>query len=204
MTFSAKQYFERMGSGSGAGRLRADDPMDAGYVWTLIDNAQHLIDESPKYRINFLGSAADAQVLFGPKVTIYFWTDVLSFDSYPRYDVRVAFLKGTVAGTVTARASIVTYSVETVSDPGEFGVLGTFTGTTPASGAAWTIDGRVGNVDVARCPQYFYPAAKFPGQDAIIGQRALLKVLIEWDNQFDGVSGHNASVVGVQVREYLT
>src|ERR1043165_408128 len=150
--FSAKPFFERMNAGDGDPELRGEHPMDAGAVWTLVDNVLHMVDHSPKYRINFLDSNVHAGAVGLRPSTFYFYTQITVDNQYPRYDLRVAF--DGIGSNTAVRASIVTPQFTGPVAGLTSGVLGTFTGTTPAAGddAAWTIDERLENVDVERAP----------------------------------------------------
>ena len=81
---------------------------------------------------------------------------------------------------------------------GEFGVLGTWTATTPSSGAAWTIDQTTGAVTGAKAPIIQQTAV-----GAFSSQHVLLKLLVEWDYTINE-AGYNAVLIGAQVREYFT
>lgn len=201
MTFSQKHFYERINAGTGNVELRANQPMDAGTVWTLVDNVAHMVDVSPKYRINFLDSSAhDGGVGLGP-TTMYFYTQITVDNQYPRYDLRCAFGNGN--SEVAVRASIVSVDYYGPVTDLTSGVLATFTGLSPAFGfpAAWSIEEVVDNVDIERAPLVVLQAPTFPGGEAIIGYHAWLKLIVEWD-YVTGEGGPNTRLLGVQLREF--
>lgn len=201
MTFSQKHFYERINAGTGNVELRANQPMDAGTVWTLVDNVAHMVDVSPKYRINFLDSSAHGGNIGLKPSTMYFYTQITVDNQYPRYDLRVAFGLGN--NTVPVRASIVTVDYYGPVTGLTSGVLGTFTGTSPgfSDPVAWTIDGTIDNVDIERAPLVVLQAPTFPGGEAIIGYHAWLKLIIEWDYVV-AEGGPNTRIIGVQLREF--
>lgn len=196
--FSAKHFYERTNAGAGDRELRGEQPMDAGTTWTVIDNVLHMVDVSPKYRINFLNTLYPG---IRP-TTMFFYTQITVDNQYPRYDVRVAFDIGSAATPV--RASIVSPLHSGPVTGLTAGVLGTLTGTSPAypGPAAWSIDGVIDNVDVERAPLWVIQAPTFPGAEAIIGYQALLKLVVEFDSTGGGEGPPTAALLGVQVREF--
>ena len=205
MTFAQQQFFERIGTDSLAHRSGTDEhqPMDAGFNWLLMNNIQHLVDECGKYRVNFLHSTKESPVGMASPAHVYFWTHVLEKDKYPRYDIRAAFVNLGVADPVTARVSLVMPHMTSVAGySGEFGVLGTWTATTPASGAEWTVDTTSGVISVSQAPIIQQPAPTFPGATPS-GVHVLLKILVEWEGEsVEGLS--DPALIGLQVREYFT
>lgn len=201
MTFSAKNFYERINAGAADHELRGEQPMDAGTAWTLVDNIAHLVDESPKYRINFLDSTAHAGTVGLGPTTMYFYTQITVDNQYPRYDLRVAFGNGNSETPVRASIVVVNYFGPVTGLTS--GVLGTFTGVSPGSGDpfAWSIEERVEGVDIERCPLFVLQAPTIATGEAIIGYHAWLKVIVEWD-YVTGEGGPNTRCIGVQVREY--
>lgn len=201
MTYSYKQYYERMRAGAGNAMLREDQPMDAGYTWTLLDNIAHLVDESPKYRINWINANPSLPGLPGNKI-FYFFTQITENNRYPRFDVRAAFGLGN--SEVPVRVSLCTpWSSTVVRSSSESGVLGTWTGTSPDyPDAAWTIDARTGDVDTNQCPIYSTRGIQYLADQVQIGYMVPLRVIVEYDYQ-TGESGFNTILCGLQVREFL-
>lgn len=202
MTYSDKQYFERMGAGSGNRSLGANQSMDAGYTWTLLDNIKHLIDVSPKYRINFLNVSSGGLALPGPVKEFYFLSQITENGRYPRYDVRIAMFGNE---DVPIHVSLVVPSVfAPVRSSTDTGVLGYWTADAPVGAIVdWVVDEITDEVDTARCPINAIPAANYVSSDATIGYVVLLKLIVEWAYVV-GEGGFNAALAGVQVREFLT
>jgi len=203
MTYSKKQAFERMNGGAGNASLRGEQPMDAGSVWTLIDNVAHMIDESPKYRINFMHNYPGGfPLLRGPYKEFYFLTQVTENGRYPRFDVRVAM--GLGLNEVETHVALVELSVSgSVRSADDAGVLGYWHGDSPDSGLVeWVVDARTDETDTSRCPINDVPAANFVTGDVSIGRMVLLKLIVEWNYQISE-GGPNALLCGVQVREFL-
>lgn len=220
MTVSVKQYFER----TYVNALRTDEPCDAGYVWTLIDNIAHMVDESPKYRINFLNRAAefnDSALIQlparQPVFTFYFPTHLTNVNEYPCYDVRVAFSRFSQSGDPDVdaqrdvRASIVGLNVtQPISGVGP-GVIGTLTGITPAPvvgalSTAWCIDGIITTGDVTLVPVVQQAAPAAAGVTSWPGEQMWLKLLVEIDEpeelwDYDDFANWGW-LSGVQVREF--
>lgn len=219
MPVSVKNFFERQATTS----LRTDQPCDAGYVWTLIDNVAHMVDISGKYRINFLHDAQTAIDtgaylinLSGnrPVISFMFPTDLVTSATYPCYDVRVAVSRFAEFGTseddtFAIRASIVTLETQPPVSVGP-GVIGTLTGTTPtpAVGAyktEWCIDGTIttGSITNAAVKQRLAPAIT---PDNYPGEQVWLKLLVEVEQPEDRWEYDDFTewgwISGVQVREY--
>jgi hypothetical protein len=204
MTFSFKQHFERMGAGSGNEMLRSQQPMDAGYVWTLIDNVAHLVDESPKYRINFMHNSPEFSNagIPGPVREFYFFSQTTQPNQYSRFDIRVAMGLGVTSG-LTVRATLCTPSTVAPVGTNTQGVLASFTGVTPAaSTVVWSIDDTTDAVDVNNAPIVSIPAAHYVTSDVTIGHVVLLKLIVEYDF-VTGEGGPTSLICGVQVREFL-
>jgi hypothetical protein len=202
MTYSTKQFFERMGAGNGGTTLRTNQPMDAGYTWTLIDNVAHLVDESPKYRINFMHNTTSLKGMKGPIKEFYFLTQVTENNKYPRYDVRVAMGLGS-SETETHVALVIPSVFGSVRSADDTGVLGYWHGDSPGPDLVeWVVDDVTGDVDTNRCPIATIPAANVISGDVTVGYVAMLKLIVEWDYA-TSESGPNALLCGVQVREFL-
>lgn len=201
MTYSQKQFYERMGAGLGSATLRANQPMDAGYTWTLIDNLAHLIDVSPKYRINFMNVSSNGLALEGPVKEFYFLSQITENGQYPRYDVRVAMYGFTE--TVINVSLVVPDVFAPVRSADDYGVLGYWSGESPSGGITdYSIEATTGDIDTARCPIVAVPAANFVHSDVAIGYMTMLKLIVEWEFE-TGEGGFNAALAGVQVREFL-
>lgn len=198
MTYSVKNFYERIGAGANDFMLRSDQPMDAGNTWTILDNIAHMVDEAPKYRINWIKSSTDSSLKPGPMVH-YFPSLIVDQYRYPRYDLRVAAGGGN--SIVEIRASIVTVQKQGPINGLDSGVIGTATGSAPAITVEWIIDTDVNSGDVNRAPMEFIPAPSVTGSGNVVGNHTFLKLLIEYDYQVSE-SGPNASIWAVQLREF--
>ena len=221
MPVSVKNYFERQSTSA----LRTDQPMDAGYVWTLIDNIAHLVDVSPKYRINYLQAASafnDSGYLFNlnsqrPSIAMYFPTTLINASAYPCYDVRVAVSRFGETGDPDVDAVrdiyalIVAPNVDGPITGVGPGVIGTLSGVTPtrvpdALVCEWSIDGLITTGSVSNVPVKPKYAPAVAGLDAVIGEQVWLKLLIEIDEPeefwFYDENPLWGWISGVQVREY--
>jgi hypothetical protein len=200
MTFSVKHYVERMGENGAAAYLRSNQPFDAGYTWTMMDNVFHMLDSVGKYRVNWIKSSVDSSFKHGPMV-LYFPITMVSPYTYPNFDLRVAAGGGN--SEVEVRASIVLPEIQgPVGGVGiGYGIIGQATGTSPISTVDWIIDTTIttGNVDVA--PVTFTQAPAYGGETSAVGNHHFLKLLIEYD-YVTSESGPNTSIWAVQVREY--
>jgi hypothetical protein len=200
VTYSVKRYFEIMGANGGQSYFRANQPFDAGYTWTMMDNCFHMLDMMGKVRINWMKSSVDSSFKHGPMV-LYFPITMVSPYSYPNFDLRIAAGGGN--SEVEVRASIVLPEVQgPVGGVGlGYGVIGQATGTSPISDVEWIIDTTIttGNVDVA--PVTFVQAPAFGGDSSEVGNHHFLKLLIEYDYT-TSESGPNTSIWAVHLREY--
>lgn len=203
---SDKAYFERQAADS----LRADQPMDAGYVWTLLDNIHHLVDEAGKYRVNWMSRhGATFQddkhyVTLDEDGTWYtiFPTQIVLSDQYPRYDVRVAHLRG--FEDMTIRFSLVTPDTwaPIVSDDQQ-GVIGTWTETYDvSSGPSVISEALIPSKSAEQSSFYAINAPRYPGSDGVVGSIIMAKLIVELLDPEPPSEG-GPFIVGVQVREYL-
>ena len=201
---SVKNFYERMG----AGQLRGDDPMDAGYCWNVVDNVSHLVDESYVYRLNFLlsaSSSANSNFYIDKNgeqygFEFYFHTTIARPNRYPRYDVRVALLSND--GTNQARASIVHPSVTWPVSPSGFGVIGTASATIPGTGdVEWVIDAAFDAADTTDAPITWVTSPFYPGAEGSSNMIARVKLIVEWPIEANE-GGVNGMLRGIQVREY--
>ena len=92
---SIKTYYEPLPYST----LIADDPVDTGHVWTLIDNAAHFADEAFVYRINYVdpigmpfrstelpGTLQHARIYVQARMPVT-WSRRKAF--YPSYEIRI-------------------------------------------------------------------------------------------------------------------
>ena len=194
---SSKGYFERMWSQQALGGLQ---PMDAGYVWTLVDNVQHLIDQSGVYRVNWHGGSAPGNHygLATPRWHTWFPTQLYSLNQYPAYDIRVGLADSYVR---PLRISLVTPTTQPPITGMDSGVLGTFDTMTVVNNHMYEM--RFESRATADAPMHTIVAPSI-GPDYPVGTMALLKLLIETDVVLDGAGEPTTSttILSVQVREY--
>lgn len=195
---SDKGFVERMASDA----LRVGQPMDAGFVWKLVDNIQHMVDESGCYRVNWMGQIPGLNenhyALVHPTWHTWFPTQIVDDAQYCRYDIRVAVYDGLVRPVTISLVTPTTQApVEGVGD----GVIGTFTGST--SIGAHMFQMRFASCPIARAPLHVVTAPTTSA--AAVGKQALLKLLVEIPIAYDDDDEELGSpaIIGCQVREYL-
>lgn len=209
-TLSVKTFFEKQATDS----LRADQPMDSGYNWTLLDNVAHLIDECGKYRINWLARnnttydgavLDDAHVAFLDADGVWYTlipTQIVVNNQYPRYDIRIYTTRGVDDATV--RVSLVTPGVTApVTSADQQGVIGTFDTTWDVSESPTAIaQGLILSKSAESAPFYTMQAPHYPGTEDSIGTIVLVKLIVELLDPPLPSEGLPI-IVGVQLREYL-
>lgn len=209
-TLSRKNFFERQSVDT----LRGDQPMDAGYVWTELDNINHMLDEAGKYRLNWATRTGNG-VLFAADEHVaeflvnrnYWWTvfptQPVDAYAYPRYDVRVGFATGIDA---TVRISLVTPgTTPPILGDDQPGVIGSFTWdleeSLPDITYEWA-EALLPSRSFNDAPGYIMPTPSYVDGDYSFGPLCLVKLVVECLDPTDGFEG-GPVIVGVQVREYL-
>lgn len=203
---SDKAFFERQDVDT----LRADQPMDSGYVWTMLDNVSHLLDESGKYRVNWMsrngtGFGADDHTARFENGNNYWYTifptQPVDRYQYPRYDVRVAVVTGLDA---TLRVSLVTPgTTPPIFSDTQSGVIGSFTVDVAAPDIVYEwVEGLIPSRSIADANFWLMPAPSVSDGEHSFDSVFLVKLIVECVAPNPPEEG-GPVIIGVQVREYL-
>lgn len=207
-TLSRKNFFERQDVAT----LRSDQPMDAGYVWTLLDNINHLVDESGKYRVNWM-SRNGGDAFFGAdehampfSADSGYWytifpTQPVNGYQYPRYDIRIGIATGIDA---SLRVSLVTPgTTPPILADDQPGVIGSFTADLTTSFPDITygwVEGLLPSRSNRDANFQILPTPSFSDSDFSFGPLVLVKLIVE---VLSGNEEGGPVIIGAQVREYL-
>lgn len=195
-TLSFKNYYEP----TGAAVLQADRPVSAGQARRLVDNVAHLVDESYKYRINWVGGDnADGADNHSPVpvsvVTMWFSTQITRVNRFPRYDIRVATYSEYPGGGTNISASVVPAEYQYAHNDAH-GYIAVTAGSVP-EGSAWSIDATTS----AKSTESVTINPIMPPTYATLRQVAQhmpVRLIIEMERPNTDI----IRVIGVQVREY--
>lgn len=207
---SDKAFYERMASDA----LRDGQPMDAGFVWKLVDNVQHLVDESGCYRVNWnaVGSDNGGAVMLpygavsgdGDAASVYWYTlfptQLVLPDQYPRFEIRMQ-VSLNLLPIHPIRVSLVIPTVQPPVTGLTRGVLGTYTSNTQFSGYIWdqfTVSPR----KISDAPIHLLHAPSPDGSEAAVGDMVWLKLLFE-SGPLNMEEDPPIYITGLSVREYL-
>lgn len=206
MTQSVKQYFERIPFGV----MGAYRPVDTGFVWTMLDNLAHLVDEFPCYRINYCNGfgariapspppGTDTPSVVNSSLQMEFPTTVIDNGRYLNYEVRVAAAiwpsgTGTVTASLTAPDAPI--PVRGLTN----GVLGRLVGNVSSTVVSYVIDGRITDVDPNRVGIQSAAVPAVHGTVPAEGQSAMIKLVL--DLQAGGIPSNGYfGIHAITVRE---
>jgi len=206
---SDKGYYERVANDV----LREGRPMDAGFVWKLVDNVQHMVDESGFYRINWCNQGSDADGAFmiandadsdGDTGPILWWTwfpTQLVLDSqYPRFDIRIC-VSWNKFPSHTFQVTLCTPDVQPPVRGLARGVLGTFSGVTNFNTFAYA-QATIPSRKIVDAPLHLIHAPTTETDPVAVGDMAWLKLMVE-SEPFNLEEDPAVHIVSLQVREYL-
>ena len=209
-TLSTKKFFERQDVAS----FREDQPMDAGYVWTLLDNIHHMVDESGKYRLNWLAPTSNINTASSTEQVVPFraadkvWYTIFPTQwvvdfQYPRYDVRLATYYGGVDEPYTLRISLVTPgTTPPILSGDQQGVIGTETVEITLNDQFVWSDVLFPSKLNSTAPGHIIPAPSYDSSSYSFGPICLIKLMVECLEPAS-INEGGPFIGGAQVREYL-
>jgi len=128
--------------------FNADEPLSTLRSWHLMNNAQHLIDSSPQYRVNW-GIATDASGIEyttddGTTPVYAAWEFPITMvrrENMPNFDIRVASIcgSGVTDALITAALAPITSRPERTGAANDQQIF-RYTSTATATAIGWTID----------------------------------------------------------------
>lgn len=218
---SIKRYFEPVCLSS----LNADDPVDTGVTWTILDNVMHWADSAFPYRINYVDpigfpfqanihtslGLAHVDLLIRARMPV---TLSGRKEFYPNYEICVGLHTPITSPGVdtTVTTSIVTAGTY----PGKHlttGVLGVaqteVLATSPSYKTTpyWIVQSlQFNDASRTRCPPKYTTLPTVPGTpDMPVGRMTVVDLCVEIKMRRPSSAGlFAAALKGLQVREYLT